>query len=133
MPLVELERRLPKSNRSTARIQKPTSTSETSVASEPTHCFGSGASQTTSAPAIGSTIRIVVSQLVIASERKTTARTATPARERERVGADEAVLDAARASPAPKRKPRVTSAIEPAISGCSTKRPRPRAIRSAGL
>ena len=45
-----------------------------------------------------------------------------PARERERVGADEAVLRAAELTRAEAGRRRVTAAIEPAISGRSTKR-----------
>src|SRR5206468_12569028 len=64
--------------------------------------------------------------------RKTTARTATPvasASAYERTSPFWMRLT----SPAPKRKLRVTSPIEPATIGCSKNRPRPREIRTAGL
>ena len=48
-----------------AVIQTPTSISEISAASEPVNEGGAGSSTTTSAPASGRTIRIVVNQLVI--------------------------------------------------------------------
>src|SRR5213593_1714654 len=59
----------PKSNRPSAVIQNPTSTSDTSVATDPAQKRGSGVSHTTSAPATGSQIRIVVSQSFISAPR----------------------------------------------------------------
>ena len=110
--LLELESRARRSRSGRATtIQKPTSTSETSVASEPAQRRGSGTSQTTSAPAIGSKIRMVVSQSLIGGEEDD-GEDGEPARERERVGADEAVLDAAelgRADPEAAGRPRRSS------------------------
>jgi hypothetical protein len=46
-------------------IHQPTSTSDTSAASEPSQYAESGATETSSAPRTGSTIRIVVSHSFI--------------------------------------------------------------------
>ena len=80
---------------------------------------GSGASATSSAPATGSTIRIVVSQWFIAAARKTTARMASPpasASAYERTSP----FCARPSSREPRPAPPVTAASEPAISGRST-------------
>ena len=69
---------------------------------------------------------MVVSQLVIVGSsggEEDDGEDGDAACERERVGADEAVLDARRARRSRAGSRAMTSPIEPAISGCSTKRP----------
>ena len=73
---------------------RPRRARRASRASRPSSA-AAAASQTTSAPAIGRKIRIVVSQSLIAAREEDDGEDGEPARERERVGADEAVLDAA--------------------------------------
>ena len=73
----------------------------------------------------------MVSQLVIATDQEDDGEDGDPARERERVRADEPGLHT-ESSPRPEPEPRLTSLIEPAINGRSTKRARPRESRSAG-
>src|SRR5437879_3906175 len=87
----------PKSNFVAVVIQTPTSTSEISEASEPVQYRGSGRAATTIAPATGRKIRSVVSQLncvpsTSAGRHEDDGEDREPARQRERVGAHEAVL-----------------------------------------